>query len=304
MTDHKESNIPGLIEKIEFDSLLNVAKMVRSNSDVVEFGCYLGRSTSAILLGLEAKDGVSMHVYDGFEIPEKDPFAKTLVSHAFSVKLQDLIYRDNVGKLHWEKVFDSLISPFKKGTFKRVKTQISEAQPEDIRNISLLHLDAPKDYEQLRPIMFRFFSLLDQKSTIVFQDFFYHWSSTLIAAVGVLHRLGHIELRKSYATSLEVEVKKKLSLAEIIEIDLCIESSDVIKEIEALIKKLAGSKEKFDRFDQFLPRLKLAILAEAVSIGDGQCASECFVDMVKSQDFKGQVVFDLVEMFSRNFSIK
>ena len=153
--------------------------------------------------------------------------------------------------------------------------------------------------------MFRFFALLEEKSTIVFQDFFYHWSATLIAAVGVLHRLGYIELRKSYATSLEVEVKKKLNLAEIIEIDLCIGSANVIKEINDLMNELVRSKEKFDRFDQFMPRLKLAMLAEAVSNGNGAIASECFVNMVKSQDFnKGQVVFDLVEMFSRNFSIK
>ena len=42
-------DIPGLIEQGEFDALTEFAGSVDPGSTIVEFGCYLGRSTSAIL---------------------------------------------------------------------------------------------------------------------------------------------------------------------------------------------------------------------------------------------------------------
>ena len=44
-------DIPGLIEQGEFDALTEYAGLVDPGSKIVEFGCYLGRSTSAILKG-------------------------------------------------------------------------------------------------------------------------------------------------------------------------------------------------------------------------------------------------------------
>ena len=86
-------DIPGLIEQGDFDALTEFAGSVDPGSTIVEFGCYLGRSTSAILKGANRIKDTKIFVFDGFKISENDPFAKTMVT-VNKLGLTELIYRD------------------------------------------------------------------------------------------------------------------------------------------------------------------------------------------------------------------
>ena len=107
-----------------------------------------------------------------------------------------MIYRDKQGFLHWEKVFDHLIQSHSNKNLVWEKCDCSEATWQGDHEIAMIHLDAPKDYYELRPILLRFFGALKNGSIIVFQDFFYHWSASVILAVALMEKKRLMSLEK------------------------------------------------------------------------------------------------------------
>ena len=91
------TDIPGLIEPVEFEALEKVSGAVVPGSSIIEFGCYLGKSTSAILKGANLVEDTKIFVFDGFKIKETDPFARTMLGHVNSLGLTELVYRDKKG---------------------------------------------------------------------------------------------------------------------------------------------------------------------------------------------------------------
>jgi len=299
-------DIPGLIEQGEFDILTEYAGSVDPGSAIVEFGCYLGRSTSAILKGANPIKDTKIFVFDAFSIRGNDPFAQTMVGHVNKLGLTELIYRDKNGFLHWEKVFDHLIQSHSNKNLVWEKCDCSEATWQGDHEIAMIHLDAPKDYYELRPILLRFFGALKNGSIIIFQDFFYHWSASVILAVALMEKKRFIEFEKSFASSLHVRVIKNFSLQDLIDLDLDFNKSDVFDELDEVLKTLDSNRDKFDRYEKFRSRIELAYLAEAVSSRNGDKAAIKLHNMLVNQSFADnpQVISDFLELFRKNFSIK
>ena len=70
--------------------------------------------------------------------------------------------------------------------------------PGKLIEIAMIHLDAPKDYYELRPILIRFFGALKNGSIIVFQDFFIIGQQVLFWQLHLWKRKGLLSLRKVF----------------------------------------------------------------------------------------------------------
>ena len=300
------TDIPGLIEPVEFEALEKVSGAVVPGSSIIEFGCYLGKSTSAILKGANLVEDTKIFVFDGFKIKETDPFARTMLGHVNSLGLTELVYRDKKGFLHWERVFDSLIQPHSNENLVWTKCDCTEATWQDDQKIAMIHLDAPKDYDDLKPILLRFFGCLRQDSIIIFQDFFYHWSATVIQAVAHMERKGFIEFENSFASSLYVKLVRNLSFQDLIELDPEVNKSNIFEDIDYVLEALDRNKDKFDRYEKFRIKIDLAYLSEAVISKHGEKAASRLHQMLSNGAFRKdpEVVSNFLELFRKNFSMK
>jgi hypothetical protein len=300
------TDIPGLIEPAEFEALEKVSGLVVPGSSIIEFGCYLGKSTSAILKGANLIEGTKLFVFDGFKIKETDPFALTMLGHVHSLGLTELVYRDKKGFFHWEKVFDSLIQPHSNKNLVWTKCDCTEATWTDEQEIAMIHLDAPKDYHDLKPILFRFFGSLRQDSIIVFQDFFYHWSASVIQVVALMERKGLIEFETSFASSLYVKLVRSLLFQDLIELDLEVNKSNIFEDIDYVLQVLDRNKDKFDRYEKFRTQIDLAYLSEAVISKHGEKAANRMHQMLSKDAFRKdpEVISHFLELFRNNFSMK
>ena len=191
-----KADIPGLIEQGEFDALTEYAGSVDPGSTIVEFGCYLGRSTSAILKGANLIEDTKIFVFDAFSIRGNDPFAQTMVDHVRKLGLTELIYRDKKGFLHWEKVFDYLIQSHSNENLVWEKCDCSEATWQGDHEIAMIHLDAPKDYYELRPILLRFLGLSKMGRLSYFRISFIIGQLVLFWQLHLWKRKGLLSLRK------------------------------------------------------------------------------------------------------------
>jgi hypothetical protein len=81
--------------------------------------------------------------------------------------------------------------------------------------IGFVHLDLPKDWDQLRLVVEKIFHELALGSLILFQDFVYHWSAELVGFVGILLEQGYFEAIDVVDTTLVVRTKKLFHVADI-----------------------------------------------------------------------------------------
>ena len=75
-----------------------------------------------------------------------------------------------------------------------------------------MHIDSPKFYDELEIIYERFFPLLNKKSIVIFQDYFFQWSATLIASVQFLIEENILSILNTAASSITTIVTKKVEL--------------------------------------------------------------------------------------------
>ena len=304
-TDLKINNIPGLIEPIEVAGLEKAASLVQSDEQIIEFGCYLGRSTQAILNGVSEKESnIDLFVYDQYCVHTRDKFSQTLLNHVKSVNLLDQLYMDEEHKekkLHWEKVFDKLVTGPSNVQLVRKKTYVESAETDGVRSIALLHIDAPKSYDELKPIFYKFFPLLKVNSRVIFQDYFYQWSPTLIAFVEVLKQLNFVEIYEGRASSLEVILQRPLLEQDILNIDLKISmSKNLLHYIEDTINFFKENKDLVDRPEIHIPKLKMAKVLYAKSVRQNNVATQTLIECVRNKEF-GAIFPDLLELIEKDF---
>jgi hypothetical protein len=110
-------------------------------------------------------------------------------------------------------------------------------------------------------ILDNFFPLLNISSTLVFQDYFYHWSSSLIAFTQQLLNDKKIKIKGTAASSLAVELIDKIDTTYIEKIKDLMEKNN----LNLLIQQSRNnfSLNNMDRYYIFYPRLILAQLEYA-----------------------------------------
>jgi hypothetical protein len=299
-----------MIESVEEDLLLDVCRSLQMDDDdiVCEFGCYLGRSTHAIALGLaerpSAKDRrrALLHAFDLFECDQQGILARYLLSDIERAGVAHLLRRES-GRLDFRSVFQHFMADLPAGLVQVHQTPLSLARHPGGR-IAMMHVDAPKWYAEYRQLLVEFGPHLKRGALVVFQDFFYHWAAELIAAVERGIELAYFEPLETAASSLLVRVSQPVSAQMLASLDTSLESGGVDQLVRSALKRFA--RFEVDRPQQFLPRLYLAGLQHAMQSGDFTGASMWLKKLANA--FSGalplSVVADLAELVGNGFSVR
>ena len=73
------SKLPGMIETTEIKQLYHNASKIQEQSAIIEFGCFMGKSTLALALGSQ-KNKIPMLVLDGFRTASSSTFAQQVIN--------------------------------------------------------------------------------------------------------------------------------------------------------------------------------------------------------------------------------
>ena len=301
------SFIPGMIEPIEQSMLqLTCSEIDLNPSDIfIEYGSFFGRSSNCIIEGIINNKTYSKNnlflVYDSFKCKSDGIFAESVYQFARLGKVENLIEKDE-NFINFRKIFNHFISS-------NTHIEVKECDLQEIKPITqpiaFMHIDSPKFYSDFRYILINHFPNLKIGAIIIFQDFFYHWSATLIAIVELLIQKNFIEVNETAATSLKTTVLKKFDAQDIEEINDIMASIDINKTIEQSILRFSSQQNIVDRIHNFLPRLMLANIQYYFEKSNILEANRHWDNYIKNYpQVEQSVINDLEELKSYSFSIR
>jgi hypothetical protein len=304
-------DIPGMIEPREQILLQECAtNMEFDQHDIVtEFGTFFGRSTSCISAGLKENDSFNnkkcrFYAYDSFECDLSGAFYPYVYSLAKHVNLENsLVIKGS--RADFYPIFKYYLDYYiKSGILFPEKKELKNSFPKGGR-IKLMHIDSPKFYKEFKFILYRFFPRLKIGSLIVFQDFFFHWSATLIAVIGMMVKEGFLLFEKSAATSLLCIVKKPFDLEQVNKINLEIEENARVTELIDFAIEMSKKNNEIDRREVYQPRLNLA---KVQWLFENKKHEEAVKEIEKFFNQKNKannfLVNDFFELMRYGFSIK
>jgi hypothetical protein len=298
--------IPGMIEPVERELLRRLAREVpfREGDCAVEFGAFFGKSTAFIAKGLAERSGYSprLYTFDSFGCDSKGGFRSAVLGFAEAGGVLHLIHEEG-GRVDFQRVFNFYLKQkVDCGAVIAIRAELEDSVPV-AQPIMLMHIDSPKMYVDFKPIFFRFFPKMRIGAVIVFQDFFYHWSATLIAAVAMLERHGILEFRESAASSLVCVLRKTIDERIAIEIDLALSSEEKILDCIDYAAQSCGNIT-LDRPDIFLPRLQLAKIQWLMERGDERRAAMVLAHFFqRGGKLNHAIISDFIDLMSNAFSI-
>jgi len=306
----KVGQIPGMIEPIEQQTLYGLASQIslRPEDQMVEFGCFFGRSTECIAQGLrdnpESKTSNRLYAFDSFDCATQGGFSVHVNAFAKSGDVASLLIVDE-DRIDFYPIFENYLkNMIANGTVRAIRAEIRDSELGDIQQIALMHIDSPKFYEELRFLLARFFPRLRDGALVVFQDFYYHWSATLIAAVEAMREMGVLTYHLSAASSLVTQVNSPVDSRVLTELDRHL--SDPAKVNHLIMKAISASETiQTDRPDVFLPRLWLAAYQ---NLWEQKKTSEATDLIAKFFGSGGKliqpVLDDYLEMMRSGFSVR
>lgn len=309
ITKFSGKDIPGMIEPIEQTTLEKLASNIsfHPNDIVVEFGTFFGRSTACIAAGLSAnpsfKHGGKFFAFDSFSCDLNGGFYPHVLNFASAHGVAHFLkYKDN--KVNFFEIFYYFVNSYiEEGIIHPIEKEIVESMPPD-GEISLMHIDSPKFYEEFKVILFRFFPHLRKGGLIVFQDFFYYWSASLIAACAYMVERGFISIIASSASSLICRVDRVFDFEGIQEMDLTMQKESEVGRLIDLASSLVDSII-IDRPEQFVPRLKLAKMQWLFEKGKHESAVNEITSFFKGGGkVNSALLTDFLDMMRAGFSTR
>lgn len=298
--------VPGMVSPIEqkllYECALNAS--LEDNDIIVEFGAYFGRSTFYLAKGLKQnpyrKPTNAVHTYDSFECDRYESFAERVMNDAESSKLSHLL-DIRKGRLKFRGIANYFLKEHLNKEVVIHQSELSDSWP--MRpfhgNIAILHIDSPKYYEEFKTVLFRFFPLLKQGSTVIFQNYFYHWSESLIVAVQMLIEDGILVAECTRASSLVVKVKKVPTKQMLVNVDQACLSQDHAMVIDRAIKTVNVLCSDKDAKEIHLPFLSLAKIQYLWATNRQAEASRIFGSMLAS--IHVLVLRGFIELLSQGF---
>ena len=151
--------------------------------------------------------------------------------------------------------------------------------------------------------MDKHFGNLRENSTIIFQDYFYHWSASLIACISLLIEFGFLTPRYSAASSLIYDVNKTFEKADL----RLIYDKMAEHDISVLIDKFKARCEdvQIDRKNVFLTRLELAKCQNLWEKSQKAKALRILINLIfKRSSLNKGFYIDLMELIRNKFSIR
>jgi hypothetical protein len=302
--------IPGMIEPIEQRILYGMASQIslHPNDQVVEFGSFFGRSTACLAQGLvdnsNRKVSNQVYAYDSFGCASSGGFAMHVNSFAQTDDISQLLV-SNEKRLNFYPVFEHYLSEhITSGIVRPVQTELRDSHPGDICQIALMHIDSPKFYEELKFLVERFFPRLRDGAVVVFQDFFYHWSATLIAAVEAMRQMNILEYHLSAASSLVTQFNREVDAGVIKVLDERLTDQSQVDQL--IMDAVEACKTiQIDRPENFIPRLWLAAYQHLWEQNKTEEATDLVGRFFGSGVKLNQLVLnDYLEMMRHGFSIR
>jgi Methyltransferase domain len=301
--------IPGMIEPIEQILLENLSKSIdfESGESIVEFGTFFGRSTACIASGLKANptfnEKSKFYAFDSFECNLSGSFYPHVLSNAKAGNVEFLLTENN-NKIGFLPIFENYLNSYiSDGILIPMQAELKNSFSKH-ESIKLMHIDSPKFYSEFKYILFRFFPYLKRGGFVIFQDFFYHWSASLIAVCGLMLKKGLLHFEKSAASSLLCKVNCAFSADLIQEIDLEMSDNRIVP---VLIDFLIDEFKDFDldRREIFLPRLTLAKIQWFFENNYfSASASEVVKFFNQGNQLNKPLANDFIELMNYGFSIR
>jgi len=308
----KPGNIPGMIEPVEQALLAELATYATLGSDgvVCEFGAYFGRSTACLAHGLMANPTLNLtrrntpvlRTYDAFRCHRAGMLGRYVAHDASAADLGHLLKTEG-DRLDFLPLFDHFVGDLPAGLLSREQTDIASARHSG-EPIVLMHVDAPKWYDEYLHVLRHFGPYLKVGSRIVFQDFFYHWSASVIGAVELMIERAVVEPMETAASSLLVKLVRPLDVATI----ETLHDTYRRRKLNALIEH---SVTRFDQFDVerrmvYLPRLMMAGMQFAFESGNFDQARQW---LERTMAFCGNtlqesVMKDLANLIEHGFAMR
>ena len=258
----KANSIPGMIEIVEQKNLFDIVSNLNLEKEdcLIEFGAFFGRSTYCISEGLvsnSSKIKNKIYAYDSFSCEENGTFSKYVFEHAKRNNYINLIKTKN-GMVDFYDVFYNYLKNYILcDLIQPMKLQLHNSKPPLNSKIAFMHIDSPKFYDELKFIFQNFFPYMKINSPIIFQDYFYHWSATLIASVQYLIQLKKMSILNTAASSLTVIYNKPVLNSELDILEKKMQDLDfILKMIDDAI--LSTNNYTVERASIFVPRLLLA----------------------------------------------
>lgn len=216
-------SIPGMTEEAERQLLYQIAFDVPPGSNLVEFGAFLGASSSALLQGIRDSHEESNHapkkltVIDAFECEKESDLANNVIGWINKSKLKETYQKSlrlGTATVNWQTCVDKILSKIYTGHFITVQSIIDETWigHELPENISFLHLDLPKEWETLKRILEKSCNKMNDGCIISFQDYAFEISGEIIIAANYLIEQNYIEPTHKAASSLFCKLKRPISI--------------------------------------------------------------------------------------------
>ena len=299
-----------MIEAVEQQVLETVARTIALNSGdvIVEFGPFMGRSTACLASGLISNqnfsEGIRVITYDAFQCSiQPQGLFQHVRKHADLFNVGGLlIERDDY--VDFLPIFEHFLSGYiKAGVVVPKKFELVDSFHSG-ELIRVLHIDSPKWFSELKIILARFFPSLALHGVVIFQDFFYQWSATIIAAIEVMIERGFLDIRGSAATSLICQVTKTFKNSDVLEIDFELQKTNSVPRlIDSAIERMDAID--MDRRDIFQPRLKLAKTQWLFENGRQGEAADTIIEFVNSGgSVNSNVASCFLELMRYGFSVR
>ncbi len=302
--------IPGMIEPIEQKLLFELAKSITLKKDekIVEFGSFFGKSSRCIIDGiiqsnseLNGRSVSALAVFDSFSCAVDGPFAPHAKEFADKGGVTHLLSESD-GILSFVEIFKHYSKDVDKNTLSINQCELMD-MIHDHSTIRLIHFDLPKWYEEYRTLLNRFAPKLANGSYIVYQDFFYHWSATLIAAVYIWIESGLITPISTAASTLAVKTNRAITDADIAELDLVMTQRNE----EDIIDSAIHYFEQFevDRKEIFVGRLHLANMQHCFEKRNYKKSAEIMAGLISSNALSSSILAnDFKELIYYGFSMR
>jgi hypothetical protein len=207
-------SVPGMLTKSEREKLYSYASQC-THGCILELGVFFGASAVALSLGAaQGGLGVPVLAVDAFTVSKSHPFAKHVIEYAEIYNLNSLLDAGG-GSISWIRIPESYIKSFCNESCTLIQRNISQHELFHFvtDDISLLHLDLPKNLQTMEPIAKNILPRLKSGALIAFQDHGYHFSGDLIAFFEYLFQLGWIDLVDYSGSTLYASVTRMNSMS-------------------------------------------------------------------------------------------
>ena len=242
MNFEEEKNIPGIISVAEEEMLFEKSKNIplKEGDILVEIGPLFGKSTKNIVRGLLLNSQYNskncLYVYDSYEYNINHSFAQRLIDLAKEGNVLDKLKKKSEYLIDFEHIFIHYLNSYiQSKNIISIKDKFTNVRPPENNAIALIRLNLSKKYSNFKPILFRFFPQLKNKSIVVFDNFFSQWSASIMLVAGILVNRGCLSIIEPVESSLVCSIKKIPADTDLIEMDLimqdvnqCLQFFDVI----------------------------------------------------------------------------